>query len=251
MCGIAHAGQVVTGTCAILTMNKKSISRSEAEILATTFLNEGRSGISEIQLVDDETLEEPFGWVFRYATKKFIETRDWRHILGGGGPLVIRREDGSIWYYGPFDKISDILVQHRKMIGGRPELSMPNLYGLCLQPVLDLQQSPAIAKIASAGQQAILPRPDWPESLSDWRTYINMVEVVPNPGHPPQINVQVGGGRLPSQSIVIIHPIITPESDESISFKQWADDVWLGRPLEKLLLRTLGVTALVRSPDPC
>lgn len=104
--------------------------------------------------------------------------------------------------------------------------------GICLQPVCDLQQSPAIAKIAAAGEQANLPQSDWPASLSEWRTTIRMIEVVPNPGHPPQISVYVGGGRLPRQSVVMIHPINDPMIDETLSIGPWTENVWLGRSLD-------------------
>lgn len=104
--------------------------------------------------------------------------------------------------------------------------------GICLQPVRDLQQSPAIAEIAAAGQQANLPQSDWPASLSEWKTDIYKIEVVPNPGHPPQISVYVGSGRLPRQSIVIIHPSHKPESSADLSIGPWTDDVWLGRRMD-------------------
>jgi hypothetical protein len=43
-------------------------------------------------IIDNATREENFGWLFFWTSKKYYETKDIRHALGGNGPVVIRRD---------------------------------------------------------------------------------------------------------------------------------------------------------------
>jgi hypothetical protein len=50
----------------------------------------------ELVLLEDKIIERPFGWVFRYNSKKFLETGDYRDSVLGNAPLIIDRRDGSV-----------------------------------------------------------------------------------------------------------------------------------------------------------
>jgi len=41
-----------------------------------------------------------FGWVFFYESRKYLETREGKYLLAGGGPAVVEKEDGSIHFLG-------------------------------------------------------------------------------------------------------------------------------------------------------
>lgn len=47
-------------------------------------------------LMDDQTVERPFGWVFFYTTREYLKTRDPQHLVPGTAPFVVHRRDGSI-----------------------------------------------------------------------------------------------------------------------------------------------------------
>lgn len=49
----------------------------------------------ELVLVDQATIQKPFGWVFFYNSKKFLETRDFRDSVIGA-PFIVDRRDGSL-----------------------------------------------------------------------------------------------------------------------------------------------------------
>src|SRR6267154_429592 len=49
----------------------------------------------EYAIIEDDTIERPFGWVFRYDTKKYLETKDPKYIRPGNGPLVVERVGGT------------------------------------------------------------------------------------------------------------------------------------------------------------
>ncbi len=50
----------------------------------------------ELVLQEDKTIEKPFGWVFFYNSKKFVETRDFHYALLGNAPLIVDKESGDL-----------------------------------------------------------------------------------------------------------------------------------------------------------
>jgi hypothetical protein len=51
-------------------------------------------------LLDERTQEKPYGWVFFFNTRRFVESRDLVFALGGNGPVVVERETGRITLLG-------------------------------------------------------------------------------------------------------------------------------------------------------
>jgi immunity protein 35 of polymorphic toxin system len=51
-------------------------------------------------VVDDETIEKPYGWVFFYQSGRFLETGELGFALAGNGPVVVLRADGSLHHLG-------------------------------------------------------------------------------------------------------------------------------------------------------
>lgn len=50
----------------------------------------------EIVILDSETIERPWGWVFFYTSKLWFETREIRYALAGNSPLFVERETGKL-----------------------------------------------------------------------------------------------------------------------------------------------------------
>jgi hypothetical protein len=50
----------------------------------------------ELVLVDDDTIEREWGWMFFFASRRWRETGDSRWENRGEGPLIINRHDGSV-----------------------------------------------------------------------------------------------------------------------------------------------------------
>lgn len=55
----------------------------------------GRS-LTECALMDDQTIEFQYGWVFFYQSKKFLETKDMNFMVGGNAPFIIDKHDSSL-----------------------------------------------------------------------------------------------------------------------------------------------------------
>jgi hypothetical protein len=60
-----------------------------------------KSTDDDSHIVNDAwTLEKPFGWIFFYNSKKFLETGEFRYRLAGNGPVIVNKFDGSIQFLG-------------------------------------------------------------------------------------------------------------------------------------------------------
>jgi hypothetical protein len=54
----------------------------------------------KLALLDDSIIEFELGWVFFYQSKEYLETQDILHLLGGNSPIIINKNDGSIYVTG-------------------------------------------------------------------------------------------------------------------------------------------------------
>jgi hypothetical protein len=55
-----------------------------------------KESVHEVVIVDTQTIERDFGWVFRYESKKAMETKDVRYALSGNGPIIVDRRTGGL-----------------------------------------------------------------------------------------------------------------------------------------------------------
>jgi hypothetical protein len=72
----------------------KGLSRAQALVIARHELK-ALDPQTEWVIEEAKTLEKPFGWVFFYAPKAYLESRDPGDLIPGAGPLVVERADGS------------------------------------------------------------------------------------------------------------------------------------------------------------
>jgi Immunity protein 35 len=47
-------------------------------------------------IIDEYTIEKPYGWIFSYNTEKFFQTRDYDYALVSNGPIIVNKETGAI-----------------------------------------------------------------------------------------------------------------------------------------------------------
>lgn len=73
------------------------INAAQAKEIAVKTVADIENGPDYV-IVDDQTVEKPFGWVFFYAPKKYVETKDIKYLRPGDGPLVVPREDGKPFF---------------------------------------------------------------------------------------------------------------------------------------------------------
>ncbi len=97
------------------------ITSEQAKQIANNIIN-GFSSKPERQivLVEDATIEKPYGWVFFYNSAKYLETNDLRHALIGNAPFVVFKKDGSTRILGtaiPINKYLEELEKEFENIG--------------------------------------------------------------------------------------------------------------------------------------
>lgn len=63
-------------------------------------------------LVDDATLARPYGWVFFYQSKAYLETRDFSELLAGNAPLIVDRFDGELRVTGTALPVEEYLAKY-------------------------------------------------------------------------------------------------------------------------------------------
>ena len=61
-------------------------------------------------VIDSETQEHDFGWVFFYDSKEYAETGDFLHAIAGNAPVVVLR-DGTVRETGTARPLADYLSE--------------------------------------------------------------------------------------------------------------------------------------------
>lgn len=72
-------------------------TRAEAKALVEGFIaNDDPSGGDVVIVLDGETIERPWGWVFFYNSRRFVETGDLSSCLTGNAPILVERSSGRL-----------------------------------------------------------------------------------------------------------------------------------------------------------
>lgn len=54
----------------------------------------------KLVVIEDSIIEKPYGWVFIYNSKKFIDTGNIFLSLSGNGPVIVEKDTGQIHQLG-------------------------------------------------------------------------------------------------------------------------------------------------------
>ena len=50
----------------------------------------------EIIIIDEATIEKPWGWVFFFSSKQWMETNDTKYAIAGNAPIIVEKETGRL-----------------------------------------------------------------------------------------------------------------------------------------------------------
>jgi hypothetical protein len=67
-------------------------------------------------ILGELTIEKPWGWVFFYQSRAWLETRQTRHMLVGNAPYMVNRYDGSIRTAGTAYPIGYYIAEYEKTL---------------------------------------------------------------------------------------------------------------------------------------
>ena len=67
-------------------------------------------------VVDDATLMKPYGWIFFYQSRAYVETGDISDVLTGNAPLIVDRFDGELRVTGTARSIDEYLAAYESTL---------------------------------------------------------------------------------------------------------------------------------------
>lgn len=77
------------------------IDEVTAKTIAVAYINAQYNSMEdELVILDAETIEKDYGWIFFYNSRKHIETEDMAYAVGGNAPILIKKEDGAVCVFG-------------------------------------------------------------------------------------------------------------------------------------------------------
>jgi hypothetical protein len=65
-------------------------------------------------IMDEDTMEEDFGWVFFYESRNFLDTKIYTYFLTDNAPIIVNKYDGSTHLTGTYGDIEDYIEEYRK-----------------------------------------------------------------------------------------------------------------------------------------
>lgn len=154
------------------------IDEARARELALESLRDHERGSGHaLALLDDHTQSLPYGWIFFYQSRAYLETGDIRQMLAGNAPLLVTRS-GAVHATGTAKPLETYLVEFER--SGSPHPPAPGVrvevritgwrQGLAKvsmtrtirdQTGMGLAASKEITDAVLGGASTVVPVPDW------------------------------------------------------------------------------------------
>jgi len=68
----------------------------------------------EITILEQETIEKPWDWIFFYTSRKWHETNDDVYTIAGNAPILVERATGKLFETGTACSIEHYIAQYEK-----------------------------------------------------------------------------------------------------------------------------------------
>jgi Immunity protein 35 len=101
------------------------ITQFEALELVSLTLRKLTTPKNPLVVLSAQTIEKPFGWIFFYNSKRFLETGLFRDRLAGAGPIVVHKIDGKVELVGASTWSEFIEKYESRFLGGRERRGHP------------------------------------------------------------------------------------------------------------------------------
>jgi hypothetical protein len=92
------------------------LTKTEAMALVSSRLEQMSTSGDPYVVVEESTIEKPFGWVFFYNSKKFVDTGISRYRLAGNGPAIVNKNDGTIEFCGSNKPPEELIGEYEKKL---------------------------------------------------------------------------------------------------------------------------------------
>jgi len=80
-----------------------TVDRQEARAIAARYIDRDNACRVEghlLVLLDEHTIEKPYGWIFFYNSKGWLETGDTKYAIAGNAPFLVERDTGELRVFG-------------------------------------------------------------------------------------------------------------------------------------------------------
>ncbi len=96
------------------------MDRSEAQAEVLRHINAGYGEPEDsLIILEDSTIEKPYGWIFFYQSRTYLETGDASYMLAGNGPVVFVGDDRSIHRLGTALPVAEEIERFEHDLLGR------------------------------------------------------------------------------------------------------------------------------------
>ncbi|KIQ26024.1 YrhB domain-containing protein [Xanthomonas campestris] len=75
------------------------ITKQKAHALVTAQIADIEGAVSDgdaLVVLESETIERLWGWMFFYTSRKWHETGDFQYAIAGNAPYIVERQSGKI-----------------------------------------------------------------------------------------------------------------------------------------------------------
>jgi hypothetical protein len=67
-------------------------------------------------IMPELTLAKPYGWVFFYQSKAFVQSGEMTHVLVGNAPILLERVNGELRVFGTAKPIDSYMAEYEATI---------------------------------------------------------------------------------------------------------------------------------------
>ena len=90
---------------------------SEAQAIVENAISALMPDDEEWVIVDDYTIEKPWGWVFFYNSREFVSTGDPQYQLIGNAPYIVNKATGELADTGTAEDIEVYISRYEATLG--------------------------------------------------------------------------------------------------------------------------------------
>ena len=94
---------------------------SEARAVVDEYLKGDAGELPEedaLVVLEEQTIERPWGWVFFYTSRLWHQTGEFRYALAGNAPLIVERHSGRILPTGTASPVEQYIANYERT--GKP-----------------------------------------------------------------------------------------------------------------------------------
>jgi hypothetical protein len=94
------------------------LNKTEALEIVSKKLQQISTLADPFVVVEENTMEKPFAWIFFYNSKKFIDTGISRYRLAGNGPIFVNKATRAVEFCGTDKPLEMLIDDYEKKYAG-------------------------------------------------------------------------------------------------------------------------------------